>query len=115
MDCFPHPAHSPDLAPSDYHLFGPVKDALYERRFADGNELKHSFVTSSEVEAGNFTIMVYGVLLNVGKSALKMMKTLWENSLTIAKVVCMIHINFIFIAITSSEKKLEALLSYRPS
>jgi hypothetical protein len=23
----PHPAHSPDLVPSDYHLLGPVKDA----------------------------------------------------------------------------------------
>jgi len=23
-----HPAYSPDLAPSDYHLFGPLKDAL---------------------------------------------------------------------------------------
>jgi histone-lysine N-methyltransferase SETMAR len=23
-----HPAYSPDLAPSDYHLFGPLKNAL---------------------------------------------------------------------------------------
>jgi len=29
-----HPAYSPDLAPSDYHLFGPLKDALRGRRFA---------------------------------------------------------------------------------
>ena len=28
-----HPAYSPDLAPSDYHLFGPLKQALRGRRF----------------------------------------------------------------------------------
>jgi hypothetical protein len=39
----PHPAHSPDLAPSDYHLFGPVKDALRGRHFADDDELKQVF------------------------------------------------------------------------
>jgi histone-lysine N-methyltransferase SETMAR len=28
-----HSAHSPDLAPSDFHLFGPLKEALGGRRF----------------------------------------------------------------------------------
>jgi len=32
-----HPAYSPDLAPSDYHLFRPLKDALRGHRFtSDG-------------------------------------------------------------------------------
>jgi histone-lysine N-methyltransferase SETMAR len=39
----PHPAHSPDLAPSDCHVFGPVKDALDGQHFADDYELKQSF------------------------------------------------------------------------
>jgi histone-lysine N-methyltransferase SETMAR len=38
----PHPPYSPNLAPSDFHLFGPLKDALRGRRFMDNNELKHS-------------------------------------------------------------------------
>jgi hypothetical protein len=38
-----HPSHSPDLAPFDYHLFGPVKHALRGRHFADANELKQTF------------------------------------------------------------------------
>jgi hypothetical protein len=42
------PAHSPDLAPSDYHLFGPVKDALRTRHFADDSELKRSAPTSRQ-------------------------------------------------------------------
>ena len=29
----PHPPYSPDLAPSDYHLFGPLKEHLGEKRF----------------------------------------------------------------------------------
>jgi histone-lysine N-methyltransferase SETMAR len=38
----PHPLYSPDLAPSDFHLFGLLKDSLRGRRFADDDELKHS-------------------------------------------------------------------------
>jgi histone-lysine N-methyltransferase SETMAR len=37
-----HPPYSPDLAPSDFHLFVLLKDALRGRRFADDDELKHS-------------------------------------------------------------------------
>jgi hypothetical protein len=28
LECLPHPLHSPDLVPSDYHMFGPLKEAL---------------------------------------------------------------------------------------
>lgn len=31
----PHPPYSPDLAPSDFHLFGPLKDGLRGRHFDD--------------------------------------------------------------------------------
>jgi len=30
-----HPPHSPDLAPSDFHLFGPMKEHLRGQKFAD--------------------------------------------------------------------------------
>ena len=29
-----HPAYNPDLAPSDYHLFAPLKDALWGGKFS---------------------------------------------------------------------------------
>ena len=35
-----HPPYSPELAPSDYHLFGPLKEALRGRRFISGQEVK---------------------------------------------------------------------------
>jgi hypothetical protein len=55
-------------------------------------------------------------LLNDGKHMLKVMKTLWKNSLITAKNVRNIHVNFIIIAVTFSEEKmLEELLLYSPS
>jgi histone-lysine N-methyltransferase SETMAR len=37
-----HPAYSPDLAPSDFHLFGPLKNALRGRQFAADDEVKEA-------------------------------------------------------------------------
>jgi hypothetical protein len=37
LDLLPHPSYSPDLAPSDFHLFGPLKNALRGARF-EGDE-----------------------------------------------------------------------------
>jgi len=34
-----HPSYSPDLAPSDFHLFGPIKEHLQGQKFADDNEV----------------------------------------------------------------------------
>jgi histone-lysine N-methyltransferase SETMAR len=34
FELLPHPPYSPDLAPSDYHLFGPMKKTLGGQKFA---------------------------------------------------------------------------------
>jgi hypothetical protein len=34
-----HPPYNPDLAPSDFHLFGPLKYNLGDKRFADDEEV----------------------------------------------------------------------------
>jgi [histone H3]-lysine36 N-dimethyltransferase SETMAR len=36
----PHPPYSPDLAPSDFFLFGPLKDFLRGQKFDDDEEVK---------------------------------------------------------------------------
>lgn len=44
-----HPPYSPDLAPSDFHLFGPLKEAIRGRRFSSDEPLKeavHSWLAS---------------------------------------------------------------------
>ena len=38
-ETLPHPPHSPDLAPSDIHLFGPLKRHLAGQRFEDDDDL----------------------------------------------------------------------------
>lgn len=37
-----HPAYSPERDPSDFHPFGPLKNALRSRRFVDADELKEA-------------------------------------------------------------------------
>ncbi|GFR60587.1 histone-lysine N-methyltransferase SETMAR [Elysia marginata] len=41
----PHPSYSPDLAPSDYHLFGPMKQGLRGKHCETGEELKNALKT----------------------------------------------------------------------
>src|SRR6476619_7374733 len=36
----PHPPYSPDLAPSDFHIFGPLKDYLRGQQFVDDDAVK---------------------------------------------------------------------------
>jgi hypothetical protein len=38
-DVLPHPQYSPDLAPSDYHFFGPMKRVLDGKRFWNNDEV----------------------------------------------------------------------------
>uniref|UniRef100_A0A8R1I3E8 Histone-lysine N-methyltransferase SETMAR n=1 Tax=Caenorhabditis japonica TaxID=281687 RepID=A0A8R1I3E8_CAEJA len=51
-DTVSHPPYSPDIAPSDYHLFRPLKLFLKEKRFAKYEDLKMAvfdfFDTQSE-------------------------------------------------------------------
>jgi histone-lysine N-methyltransferase SETMAR len=35
----PHPPYSPDMAPSDYHNFSPLKDAIRGKKFEDDEEV----------------------------------------------------------------------------
>jgi histone-lysine N-methyltransferase SETMAR len=53
LECIPHPAYSPDLAPSDYHVFGPLKEALGGKKFSTDDEIKevvHRWLRSQSEE-----------------------------------------------------------------
>jgi histone-lysine N-methyltransferase SETMAR len=39
FDLMTHFLYSPDLAPSDYHLFGPLKEALRSHQFSSGHDV----------------------------------------------------------------------------
>jgi histone-lysine N-methyltransferase SETMAR len=57
----PHPADTPDVTPSDYDLFGTVKNAVSGLHFADDNRLKQSFLTGPEVKTGYSMARAYSV------------------------------------------------------
>jgi histone-lysine N-methyltransferase SETMAR len=42
FELLPHPPYSPDLAPSDYHLFGSLKKSLRGRQFGSDEEVKQA-------------------------------------------------------------------------
>jgi histone-lysine N-methyltransferase SETMAR len=43
-EVFEHPAYSPELAPSDFHLFPKLKEFFGGRRFKSGEEVKKDAV-----------------------------------------------------------------------
>jgi len=40
FECIPHPPHSPNLVPSDYHVFSPLKNVLSGMQFRDDDEVR---------------------------------------------------------------------------
>jgi hypothetical protein len=66
-----HPAHSPDLAPPTYYLFGPVKDALCGCHLANDKKVKQSFSDTLQSQGREFTTMVHSFLLNAERSVFK--------------------------------------------
>jgi histone-lysine N-methyltransferase SETMAR len=44
-----HPPYSPDLAPSDFHLFGALKKHLGGRRFATDGEVQQAVMSWLQV------------------------------------------------------------------
>ena len=42
FQCLPHPPCSPDLAPSDYHIFGPLKEAFGGTTFRSDEQVQEA-------------------------------------------------------------------------
>ena len=42
FECLPHPPYSPDLAPSDFHVFGPLKEAMGSKSFSSDEEVQQA-------------------------------------------------------------------------
>jgi len=43
FECLPHLPYSPDLAPSDFHIFGPIKEAMGGKSFRSDEEVSMHF------------------------------------------------------------------------
>jgi histone-lysine N-methyltransferase SETMAR len=42
FECLPHPPYSPDLAPSDFLVFGPLKQAMGGKSFRSNEEVQQA-------------------------------------------------------------------------
>jgi histone-lysine N-methyltransferase SETMAR len=42
FEYLPHPPYSPDLAPSDYHMFGPLKEELGGKKSCSDEEVQRA-------------------------------------------------------------------------
>jgi hypothetical protein len=71
----PNPAYSLDLAPSNCHMFGPVRMPYMDTILQMATNCNRVFMMYSKVKAGKFTTLVYNIFLDIGKSVLKIMKT----------------------------------------
>jgi hypothetical protein len=49
-----HPPYIPDLAPSDFHLFGPMKEHLWGQKFADDDEVMETVQSWLKVTPKSF-------------------------------------------------------------
>jgi histone-lysine N-methyltransferase SETMAR len=50
----PHPPYSPDLAPTDYHLFRSLSNHLREKKFDDENDVKMELVNFFNQKSQDF-------------------------------------------------------------
>ena len=49
-----HPPYSPDLAPSDYHLFGPLKEGVRGQHFTSDQEVKNAVRNWLKMQPADF-------------------------------------------------------------
>jgi hypothetical protein len=74
----PQPPYSPDLTPSDFHLFGALKDAVHSTKFeTDG--MIHAVRTWLLEQDRHGTDKAYTHLFLTGARPYKWTETLWKN------------------------------------
>ena len=79
-----HPPYSPDLAPSDYHLFDPLKVALRGRRFTSDQEVMEAVHVWLAAQLKTYFRGASGSLYNNGPSALKSKGTVLKHDVNVS-------------------------------
>jgi hypothetical protein len=99
-----HPPYSPDLAPSDFHLFGPSKKHLGGRRFATDGEVQQAVMSWLQALETDF--------FYAGTNASASMGIMWKNNLYQGRTIdytCIYYFN----KFTQGEGLLPYLLNRR--
>jgi transposase len=65
-----HPPYSPDLAPSDFHLFGHLKEHMLGQNFADDNEVMEAVQSWLKATPKNFLFYLFIYLFTFASASL---------------------------------------------
>jgi len=68
FDVLKHSPYIPDLAPSDFHLFGPMKEHLRAPKFADDNEVMEAVQSWLKATRKSFFLEGIRKLVDRGKN-----------------------------------------------
>jgi len=96
----PYTSYSPELAPPDFHIFGPLKDTLWGRRLVDDEVLNTACMRNFDASAYSLMRSAYSVSCKGGKTMLIMKNSLWKNIPNFVNDVLMICINQLITVIT---------------
>jgi len=64
----PYTSYSPELAPPDFHIFGPLKDTLWGRRLVDDEVLNTACMRNFDASAYSLMRSAYSVSCKGGKT-----------------------------------------------
>jgi histone-lysine N-methyltransferase SETMAR len=84
-----HPTYSLDLVPSDYHVFGTLKETLRGKRFHSNDKVKEMVHSGFDNTQNPFVLLEYRSLSKDVKSALQRMVTMWKNDILFGTVYMM--------------------------
>ena len=80
LPVLPHPLYSPNLLPSDFRLFGPMKDGLHGQHFPSYNTIRAAVKQCVTSTGADFTNAACRLLFIAGKNAQLMMVAMLKNS-----------------------------------
>jgi histone-lysine N-methyltransferase SETMAR len=75
FECLPHPAYSPGLAPSDFHVSGPFKQAMEGKSFRSDEEVQQAVHEWLRSQLKDFFIEASIQFRNAGKLVLHALET----------------------------------------
>ena len=78
-----HPPYSPDLAPSDFHLFGPLKDLLGGIKFGSDEDVQQHVLKFLRVANKDFYATGFSRLEERWERCVELQGNYIENNITI--------------------------------
>jgi hypothetical protein len=79
FDTLSHPPYSPDLAPSDYHMFGPLKEEMGRKKFRSDEEVHRVVHEWPRTRPQEFFPEEFVHFLCAGGSLLNVRETMSKN------------------------------------